>query len=96
MDDIKCLLKISLMQKRAGVGKRVHLNGKAFLKPCLNLLIFRLTGARPSIFFNRSKMGLKKFSYFGASRMSSIPNVTTASTPFSPTHCGVISLGKFL
>ena len=42
MDDIKCLLKITFLQKRTGVGERVHLNGKPFLEPCLNLLIFRL------------------------------------------------------
>ena len=53
-----------------------------------------LTGARPSIFFNRSKIGRKNFSYPAAARISSMPKVTTASTPSSPTHCGVMSLGK--
>src|SRR3954464_4507242 len=54
-----------------------------------------LTGARPSIFFNRSSNGRKNFSYGSLARMSSTPNVTTASTPVSPTHCGVVNFGKF-
>jgi len=52
-----------------------------------------LTGPRPSIFFKRSMMGRKHFSYGSVLRMSSMDSTTTASTPGSPIHWGVTSLG---
>jgi hypothetical protein len=52
-----------------------------------------LTGARPSIFFSRSRMGRRNASYFAGSRMSSIARMTAASTPGSPIHCGVTNFG---
>jgi len=54
-----------------------------------------LTSARPSICLSRSRIGRRNDSYFCGSRRSSIERTTTASTPGSPTHCGVINLGKF-
>jgi len=53
-----------------------------------------LSGARPSIFFRRSRMGRRKASYFAGSDMSSIERIATASTPSSPIHWGVVSFGN--
>src|SRR5262245_3553510 len=41
--------------------------------------------------FRRSMIGRRNASYFGASRMSSIARMTTAFTPGSPIHCGVVN-----
>ena len=57
--------------------------------------VMMLTGARPSICFSRSRIGRRYASYFvRAPRMSSMARMTTASTPGSPTHCGVVELGE--
>ena len=56
--------------------------------------VMMLTGARPSIFLSRSRIGRRYASHFSCPRMSSMARTTTASTPCSPTHCGVISLGN--
>ena len=51
------------------------------------------SGARPSIFASRSRIGRRNASYFAGCRMSSIDNTMAASTPGSPIHCGVTSFG---
>src|SRR5262245_41250759 len=56
--------------------------------------VMMLTGALPSIGCRRRRIGRRKVSYLAGSRMSSMARMTTASTPSSPTHCGVISLGN--
>ena len=64
-------------------------------QPAANAIrLLMLTGARPSIFFRRRRIGRRNSSYFLESRMSSMARMTTASTPSSPTHCGVMSFGK--
>ena len=58
------------------------------------LLVMMLTGARPSMALSRSRSAEDNASYRAVSRMSSMASTTTASTPGSPTHIGVKSLGE--
>jgi len=62
--------------------------GRRFCRKCSR-------GGRPSSFIQALEdRAQSRASYFFESRMSSMARMTTASTPGSPTHCGVVSLGK--
>ena len=44
MDDLGGSAKVSLLQKRAGMGERMHLDGQSFLQPRLGLRVVGLEG----------------------------------------------------
>ena len=94
-------IEVSLGEQRARMTEGMDLQGDSLLEPCLELGIGRIEGIAEDADWRAAVFRLKDIknrsrnaSYRADSRRSSMPRMTTASTPGSPSHCGVVSLGK--